>query len=398
MNRKLRIFALFAILSLLAPGRGARGDESEEREETVNAEIIQLIESAEQSDEPSDATSKPGEKPLEELVPKPDSLMPHFDPEGAEGATFDNGTTPARWLDRNDQFLNEADPYPPGQDPFRERPGIAVGWFAGVDINVVQPSIHSQAINTSLGPGDPFTGTFTNSTLLPTGEMNWTVMPKIQLGYRRENGLGEFVASYRYVESDGSGTILHFDTAGAGSFNSRTQAHVLDLVYGFSDRTDDLPWFLPTIRRYSVGLRVASWIFDTTANGAQTLEERAGNVFIGGGPVLSYDWLWFTAVPGLTFDGGFDAAGVGGFNYQRFAETAIVGGGINSARGRTDGSGTATPILGVWGGWAWAPNWGNGTLKFSAGYRWERWWNLPDAGGQNELTLQGPYLRGEFRW
>ncbi len=96
-------------------------------------------------------------------------------------------------------------------------------------------------------------------------------MPKIQIGYRRENGLGEFIASYRYVQSDGSGTIANFDTAGGGTFHSSTQAHVLDLVYAFSDRTDNLPWFLPTIRRYSLGLRVASWVFDTTANGAQTL-------------------------------------------------------------------------------------------------------------------------------
>jgi hypothetical protein len=200
------------------------------------------------------------------------------------------------------------------------------------------------------------------------------------------------------VYSTASGTVLNFDAAGAGQINSRTQAHVLDLTYGFTDRTDDLPWFFPTIRRYALGLRVASWIFDTTANGQQTLEERAGNVFIGGGPVLAYDWLWLTSVPGLTFEGGFDAAGVGGFNYQRFAETAIVGGSVTSARGRTDGSGTATPILGVWGGLAWVPEWSDCRLKFTAGYRWERWWNLPDAGGQNDLTLQGPYIRGEFRW
>ena len=31
-------------------------------------------------------------------------------------------------------------------------------------------------------------------------------------------------------------------------------------------------------------------------------------------------------------------------------------------------------------------------------YRWERWLNLPDVGGQNDLTLHGPFVRGEFRW
>src|SRR4029077_5881427 len=120
-----------------------------------------------------------------------------------------------------------------------------------------------------------------------------------------------------------SGTLLAFDAAGAGHLHTRSQVHVIDLMYGFSDRTEGLAWYWPTVRHYSFGLRAASWIFDTTANGQQVLEERAGNVFIGGGPVLRYDWIWTTSSPALPFDGGFDAAGIGGFNYQRFAETAV---------------------------------------------------------------------------
>ena len=348
----------------------------------------------------SDEDERPPTPPksVESLLPDPEKLIPLFEPDAGEQGGPDTGFTPQRWLNQNDQFLNEGEPYPPGQDPFRERPGLPVGWFAGVDLFVVHPEIDSQVNNSSLRPGDPFHGTFTNAKQLPVGDMNWTVMPKIQVGYRRENGLGEYIASYRFVQSDVSGTLPNFDAAGAGALHTRSQAHVLDLVYAFSDRTEGLPWILPTIRRYSLGMRVASWIFDTTANGQQVLEERAGNVFIGGGPVLLYDWTWLTPLPSVTFNGGLDAAGVAGFNYQRFAETAIVAGNLQTARGRTDGTGTATPILGVWGGVSWVPDWRNQMFKLSAGYRWEKWWNLPDAGGQNDLTLQGPFVRGEFRW
>ena len=394
MKRSLHALMVVATLAGLLTGGAlhVRGDD----DAPTRAYDDEEESPADSSPEP-DSPDQPRQN-IESLLPSPDTLIPRFEPEAAEQGAVDTGITPVRWLDQNYQFLNEADPYPPGYDPYRERPGLAVGWFTGVDLSIVHPEIDSQVNNRNLGAGDLFHGTFTNSTQLPVGDMNWTVMPKIYAGYRFENGEGELMASYRYVQSNASGTLLNFDAAGAGQLHTHSQAHVLDLVYGFSDRTDGLPWILPTLRRYSLGLRVASWVFDTTANGRQVLEERAGNVFIGGGPVLSYDWTWLTSAPALTFDGGFDAAGVGGFNYQRFAETAIVGGAPATARGRTDGSGTATPILGVWGGFSWVPEWNDRSFKLSAGYRWERWFNLPDAGGQNDLTLQGPYVRGEFRF
>jgi hypothetical protein len=379
MNRKLRIFALFAIFSSLTG---------------------QKVLAAEQENDLA-AT------PLEKLAPKPESLLPNFEPEAGDGAAIDSGATPPRWLDQNYQFLDERDPYPPGSDPFRERPGIGIGWFAGLDLNVVQPQILSQVNNTLLGPNDPFTGTFTNTTQLPFGRggsasdegtLNWTVMPKITVGYRFENGLGEFFASYRTVYSEASGTIPNFDSAGAGQFNTHLQAHVLDVLYGVTDRIDGLPWYFPVVRRYAVGLRAATWIFDTTANGAQTLSEHAGSVFEGGGPVLQYDWTWVTRQPSLTFNGGFDVAGLAGFHYERFSETALISGMVSTARGRTDGTTTGIAILSVWGGWAWVPEWGDQNWRFSAGYRWERWWDMTDTGGQNELTLQGPFVRGEWRW
>ena len=31
------------------------------------------------------------------------------------------------------------------------------------------------------------------------------------------------------------------------------QAHVLDVMYGVTDRIEGLPWYFPLIRRYAVG-------------------------------------------------------------------------------------------------------------------------------------------------
>jgi hypothetical protein len=399
MSRSLRNLYILALLaSFFADGLLRADGRKVAQNDTPRATAPQNGKLQDPRTEADEEESPDGSKKVEPSIRDPESLIPQFEPDHAEALPPDPGTTPPRWLDQNDQFLAEGDPYPPGCDPFRERPGLPVGWFAGIDLDVAHPEIDSQVNNSILGPGDLIHGTFTNSTQLPVGDMNWTVMPKVYAGYRLGNGLGEWIASYRILAANSSGTLLNFDAAGAAQLHTHTTAQVLDLVYGSSDRTDGLAWYYPTIRRYTLGLRVASWVFDTTANGGQVLEERAGNVFIGGGPVLSYDWIWFTRWPSINLDGGFDAAGVGGFNYQRFAETAIVSGTVQSARGRTDGRGTATPMLSVWGGMSWVPDWSNQTFRLTAGYRWERWWNIPDGGGQNDLTLQGPFVRGEFRW
>src|SRR5262249_19340308 len=59
---------------------------------------------------------------------------------------------------------------------------------------------------------------------------------------------------------------------------------------------------------------------------------------------------------------------------------------------------TATPILRVQGALSWVPDWRDRMLRFSAGYQWERWWILTDTNSQVEITLQGPFVRGEVRW
>jgi hypothetical protein len=397
MIRSLRNLCIFAFLAITIVS-GLPRAHGDEEPENGRPSVPARKNNAKPKRNGADEEGVQGSQKSPPLLQDAENLIPRFEPDGAETVFPDTGYTPPRWLDQNDQFLFEGDEYPPGYDPYRERPGIPIGWFAGIDLYVVHPEIDSQVNNTNLGPGDPFHGTFTNATQLPVGDMNWTVMPKVSVGYRLENGLGELIASYRILAANSSGTLLNFDTAGSAQLHTHTTAQVLDLVYGSTDRTDGLAWYWPTIRHYTLGLRVASWVFDTTAHGQQVLEERAGNVFIGGGPVLSYDWTWLTRWPSINLDGGFDAAGVGGFNYQRFSETAIVSGNVQTAGGRTDGRGTATPILGIWGGASWVPDWRNQSLRLSAGYRWERWWNIPDAGGQNDLTLQGPFVRGDFRW
>jgi hypothetical protein len=331
-------------------------------------------------------------------IPSLDNLLPDIDETVPPPASAMPEAPPERWLDTNYQFLKEDDPFLPGTDPFREWPDVCVGWFAGIELTAARPRIHSEISSGTLGPGDFVSGTFANTFQLPVANLEWFAMPKVYVGYRRPNGLGEYLLSYRFIQSDGQGMIANFDAAGAGQLSTMLRAHVIDLEYGWTDDAWELPWYLPHMVRRSFGLRAASAVFDSSASGAQILNEREGNVFIGAGPRVNFEATWATAVPSLAFVGGADVSGVVGFNYQRFGETAIVGGSVLNASGRTDGTTTATPILRVQGALSWVPDWRDRTLRFSAGYQWERWWILTDTNSQVEITLQGPFVRGEVRW
>jgi hypothetical protein len=412
MNPSLRILTILAVLAgLWAVGElSARGDE----------DLPDAFEQA-SDDAVEDTPAKPVEKqavPRRKPVPrdydepleidsdksvKPeavaDSPIPGLEADGAPVATNEPPVVPYRWLDQNYQFLNEGDPYPPGQDPLREWPGVRLGWFSGIELTAARPRIHSELNSAQLGSGDAVSGTFANSFQLPAADFNWTAMPKIFVGYRRENGLGEILASYRFVQSEGSSTIPGFDTAGAGRLDSRVTAHVFDLDYGYTDPVEgNFPWYLPRLVRRTAGVRFASAVFDTAASGQQILQERAGNVFIGAGPRVNFEGTWPTRIPELSFMGGVDASGVIGFNYQRYGEQALVAGSLVSGSGRTDGTTTVTPILRVQAALSWVPDWGDESLRFSAGYQWERWWFLTDTASVADLTLQGPFVRGEWRF
>jgi len=349
-------------------------------------------------DESNSASEKEDPNSLEKGVPPVEIPIPGLDSDGAAGETFPGAGAPYRWLDQNDQFLNEGDPYPPGQDPFREWACVSVGWFAGVELTATTSEVHSEVTSANLSPGDPFSGTFSKTIRLPVAELNWTAMPRVFVGYRSENGYGEYIASYRYMQSQGNNSLPNFDASGTGQLSSRLQIHVLDLDYAFTDQLDGLSWLFPKIIRRSMGMRTTSAIFDSTANGQQIIEERAGSVFIGAGARANFEGTWTTSIPSVSFNAGSDISGIVGFNYQRFGEQFQTAGGVQRASGRTDGGLSGIPILNVRAGLSWIPEWGNRSIRLSAGYQWEQWWITSDTGQENEINLQGPYIRGEYRW
>ena len=221
-------------------------------------------------------------------------------------------------------------------------------------------------------------------------------MPKLTLGYRRPDGLGELSASYRFLFSQGSDANAQFGAGGYGS--SRVQLHVLDLDYTLSDLFPNDLKFVPRQIRLTGGVRVAGVYDKASVSGGNLLGQYASNTFAGAGPRFAIESLYPIDSHRWTYFAKFDAAGLIGTDWQSFSQTvAGPGSTVTSASATSPGATVAVPVIGLRTGVHWLPDWGNGRVKMSAGFQWERWFflgtNTTDS--YNELTLLGPYLRGE---
>ena len=272
-----------------------------------------------------------------------------------------------------------------------ERPGIPAGWFSELELTATNPRISARENSGSL-----LSGTFADPVAPPFTPLDWTVMPKLTLGYRQPDGLGELSASYRFLFSQGSGANSQFGAGGYGS--SRLQLHVLDLDYSLSDLFPNDLCFVPRQIRITGGVRIAGVYDKASASGGALLGQSASNTFVGAGPrfalealqpLVSNHWILFTK---------FEGAGVIGSDWQSFSQTVSGPNSlITSASATSPRATVAVPVIGLQAGLKWFPDWGQGRVKMSTGFQWERWFFLgtDTTNSYNELTLLGPFLRGE---
>jgi hypothetical protein len=262
-----------------------------------------------------------------------------------------------------------------------ERPGIHVGWFADLELTAASVQNSNRMQSGSLLGVNPIS--------VQSAPLDWTAMPKVTLGYRLPEGYGELSASYRFLLTQGDGSIPSSNGANA---SSRLLQQVLDLDYALSDLFPNDLWLVPRQIRVSGGVRVASINYKTSASGGSIEGQSAQNTFYGAGPRFGLESLYPIGSSQWTLFGKFDGAGVIGSDRQTFSQTT---GGVTTTASSSLST-IATPVLGLRAGVHWFPDWGSGNFKLSAGYQWERWYNLgTDSSSFNELTIQGPFLRGE---
>ncbi len=299
--------------------------------------------------------------------------------------------------------------------PILELPGAKLGWLYSADVAYVQPFVHN-----NLNSGAGVVGTVPENVNVPQARATGSVSPRVDIGYRFEDGLGEVHAIFRTLNNDTTRTIAGFDTAGAGTVTSRLSMNVLDFEYGFLEFNaakvprvnplllipgrlglnlhpeDDVP--TPLMMKWFAGVRAANVFFDSQGTGAQILSQRVTNNFVGAGPRLAMEFT--KPLPGraLALYGRFEVSGLIGQTTQSFSRTELLpGGGTAAGTAQTGRMSLGVPVADASFGVRYVPQWRNQMLRLTGGYLYEQWFylgqtNTSDAG----VTLNGAFLRAEW--
>jgi len=293
---------------------------------------------------------------------------------------------------------------------------VKLGWNLLLELDYVKPFIHN-----SLSSGNLLAGQLPEAVGVPAAQPGWSAMPRIDLSYRFESGLGEFHTIFRTLNAVGKSVDPNFDAAGAGTLASHLSLNVLDFEYGYTTFNPGRIGWLdpsklifgrwglnqrpeqdpnPTFRmKWAYGVRLANVFFDSRGSGNQILSERVSNNFSGAGPRMSVDFMkLFAGRPSLGAYARFEFSGVWGQINQTFERTELLPGvGLATGAGRVRNVDTGAPVFEMETVLSFMPQSGPCWLRFTGGYRFEQWWYIGQTSTSNAgLTLQGVFLRGEW--
>jgi hypothetical protein len=307
------------------------------------------------------------------------------EPHGPFLSSFHEGPPPcAPYEDANGPLLKGS--------PLLDWPAYAPpGVFGAVELDTVGPHVKNRLT------GPVTVNGATDTIQIGGADLNWTVSPRFEFGYRLAQGAGEILVAYQFLDTSGSGVLPGFDPAGGtGNLHSRLDLHVIDLDYGGREPTlafgPNWDW------KWKVGVRLASVYFDSQA-ASPLLEQRAANHFFGAGPHAGLDMGYCFPGTGLELFGRVETALTVGQVTQSFEEVftpgtpAAVGGASRVHHTQP------VPFLGLQAGVTWSPV-ENSPFRLTAGYTFGSWWSVgeidPDSRG--DVTVQGIFVRGEWRY
>ena len=249
------------------------------------------------------------------------------------------------------------------------------GWFTDVQIDIIHPHLFGNQWKatavTSAG----------RSVNVATGvaRLDWTVAPRLELGYRLLSGFGEFSLSDRGFYTDGSGPF----NGPAGNFTrtSHLGVNYTDMDYASREYTQWPNWTM----KWRAGVRVAyTWLdstvsqpFSAAAAGTGVYADRAVNYTAGAGPHFGVGLDHNFAQPGLSFLTNLDIADTFTRIRQRFttATTTLTPAG-QPARGEfQERFWNEVPILNFKVGLGYQPP-NHPNIHLYAGYVYEFWWQV----------------------
>jgi len=288
------------------------------------------------------------------------------------------------------------------------------GWFTDLEFGIVDAHVKNKLFNTvQIGGNSP------DNVAVPSARLDWTVAPRIELGYRLPSGFGEFVVGYRFLATSGSEQVVGLD--GPETLKSRLEVHEVDLDYASRE------WSLwpHCDMKWRFGLRLESVYFDSNLAepfnqaaagvgvlGAQfpgqtnVFAAQTSNRFVGFGPHLGLELARRFDENGLSLQGRIDGWISLGRLRQGFGEQSTIAGPDGTPLSGTTVTNTsqAVPELEAEAGLRWEPPGWHHTYLF-AGYQYQYWWNVgrnsdtfPPAASRGEVNDQGVVLRAEFNF
>jgi hypothetical protein len=242
-------------------------------------------------------------------------------------------------------------------------PAEPPGWFGALTLGVVRPHLGGNI--SGVGPGLPF------------AELDWTALPRIEVGYRLADGAGDLRAGYHLLDASGAGSEF------PGGIHTRLDLNAIDLDY-----------------------LSAEWLTEATPDLFRNLR-LVGGLRIAEAAVRSSGPLW---------DFRSDTCGAGprfGIEYRKpipaprpmelYLRTEATG--LVAETRQTIGYGLSTPWQ--WSGAAavlaevgfgWWPMGPDG-VRVQVGYQLEQWWNLGRTDAANvDLSVHGAFVRAEWRY
>jgi hypothetical protein len=293
-----------------------------------------------------------------------------------------------------DTLFAVPDPGRDGWGPYGP-PSPPPGWFFDVDLQVIRPVLLNRITNDTPLP---------NGALLhvPSADLNWTVAPWFEVGYRLPESWGFVAASYRFFNSDGSAAAPPGEGGLVSDIHTRAALNMASFDYGttpyaFAPRWD---WV------WRVGVRYGNVYFDSRSVNAAS-DQQASNYFTGFGPDARLDLYRHVAeVPGLALWSRFDGAVLIGRVNQRYRDLETAPDGTRTFSSFEQNSTQSVPTLLLQVGLEYTPP-GRENLHFNFGYLYERWWYVGQVGfsgtsginipsnSHGEIGSQGLFLRAQ---
>lgn len=302
-----------------------------------------------------------------------------------------------------------------------ELPYVRLGWFADVDATVMLPQVSAHFSSATrldgVFPGNPVT--------LSAAKLDWSIMPKLELGYRFEHGLGELRMSYRNISGTGTDPLAGFDTAGLGTLQTNLQVHIVDLDCCYLEFSPHglpkgVPWVsplfkipgrrslgrrltndwftMPVERRIYFGFRAATLFYDSTGEG-DLLRERVTSNFSGAGLHFGFQMnQQFTESLPLFWHARGECSGMFGMVSQTFERTDKLLGLTGAGGPRYDSIGL--PTLNVEVGLSWVPNLPDRQSRITVAYQFEQWFSFGEVRPESNASflLQGVLARYERKF